>query len=45
MGGYVAIDLDNCNNNKGVLWFSDSKPRYDIDFWSVVDEWTVIGFE
>ena len=45
MGGYVAIDLDNCNNNKGVLWFADSKPRYDIDFWSVVDEWTVIGFE
>lgn len=45
MGGYVAIDFNNCDNNKGVLWFSDSKPRYDIDFWSVVDEWTVIGFE
>mgnify|MGYP004550873285 CR=1 FL=1 len=33
------------SNDKGVLCFADSKPRYDIDFWSVVDEWTVIGFE
>lgn len=36
---------NNRRITRTIEWFSDSKPRYDIDFWSVVDEWTVIGFE
>lgn len=44
-GGYVAIDYNNCNNNNATLWFTDDQPRYNVDFWDVVDEWLVIGFE
>ena len=45
MGGYVAIDLKNCDNDKATIWFTSSQPIYNIDFWDVVDEWIVIGFE
>ncbi|URZ08858.1 SMI1/KNR4 family protein [Clostridium felsineum] len=45
MGGYVAVDHNNCDNNNATLWFSNSQPRYNIDFWDIVDEWIVIGFE
>lgn len=45
MGGYVAIDLCNCNNDNSVVWFSTSQPIYNKNFWSTVDEWTVLGFE
>jgi hypothetical protein len=45
MGGYVAIDYTNCDNNNATLWFSNNQPRYNINFWDVVDEWIVIGFE
>lgn len=44
-GGYVAIDYESGNNNIGTLWFSNDQPEYNIDFWDVVDEWMVIGFE
>lgn len=45
MGGYVAIDALNCKNDNSTLWFSDAQPRYHINFWDVVDEWIVIGFQ
>ena len=45
MGGYVAIDLENSDNDKGVLWFHDDQPDYNINFWDVVDEWINIGLE
>lgn len=45
MGGYVAIDYRNCHNGNATLWFTSKQPRYNIDFWSVVDNWIVIGFE
>lgn len=45
MGGYVALDLQNCENDNSTLWFSDQQPRYNINFWDVVDEWIVIGFQ
>ncbi|WBW96075.1 SMI1/KNR4 family protein [Oceanirhabdus sp. W0125-5] len=41
-GGYVAIDY---NNNIATVWFSNDKPEYNVDFWSVVDEWIVFGLE
>lgn len=45
MGGYVAIDYSNCENDKATLWWVDKQPRYNINFWDVVDEWIVIGFQ
>lgn len=45
MGGYVAVDFDNCDDGKGVLWFTSRQPKYNINFWDFVDEWIVIGFQ
>lgn len=45
MGGYVAIDTNNCVNDNATLWWTNKEPRYNINFWDVVDEWIVIGFE
>ncbi|MBT2680529.1 SMI1/KNR4 family protein [Bacillus sp. ISL-35] len=45
MGGYVAIDLNNCFHGIATLWFSNDKPEYNVDFWDIVDEWIVIGLQ
>lgn len=45
MGGYVAVDLSDCDQCKATLWFSARQPRYGINFWDIVDEWTVIGMQ
>ncbi|WP_334075085.1 MULTISPECIES: hypothetical protein [Paenibacillus] len=26
-------------------WFSNDQPHYNVNFWDVVDEWIVIGFQ
>ena len=44
MGGYVLLDTQNCGDENSVVWFSKSKPMYDKNFWDIVDEWIVIGF-
>lgn len=44
-GGYLAIDYNNCENDISTLWFDDDQPEYNINFWSMVDSWIVIGFE
>jgi hypothetical protein len=43
-GGYVVLDLAQSETQSATLWWSDDAPRYDIDFWDLVDDWTVIGF-
>lgn len=45
MGTYVAIDYQNCSDDNATLWSAKKQPRYDINFWDVVDEWIVIGFQ
>lgn len=45
MGGYVAIDSSNCEDCKAALWFTKKPPRYGVNFWDLVDEWTVIGMQ
>ncbi|MBL1705580.1 SMI1/KNR4 family protein, partial [Klebsiella pneumoniae] len=27
------------------LWWTNKEPRYNMNFWDIVDEWIVIGFE
>ncbi|MBO1580456.1 hypothetical protein [Bacillus sp. XF8] len=45
MGAYVAIDGENCINENSTLWFKNKSPKYNLNFWDVVDEWKVIGFQ
>lgn len=45
MGGYVAVDYKNSNNDNATLWWMNKEPRYNMNFWDIVDEWIVIGFE
>jgi hypothetical protein len=45
MGGYVVIDTSNAADDTATLWFTNKQPKYNLKFWDVVDEWTVIGFD
>ena len=45
MGGYVVIDVENCSNNTGTIWFTNDQPDYHLNFWDIVDEWIVIGLQ
>lgn len=44
MGTYVAIDFEK-DIDRSILWSAKDEPEYDLNFWDVVDEWTVIGFQ
>ncbi|MFD2130310.1 SMI1/KNR4 family protein [Pseudogracilibacillus auburnensis] len=44
VGKFVVIDVDNSRDDQAVLWSNGSLPRYNLNFWDIVDEWTVIGF-
>ncbi len=44
MGGYVLLDTHNCGDKNSVVWFSRKKPMYNKNFWDIVDEWIVMGF-
>lgn len=45
MGSYIAIDYANCKNGNATFWSAKEQPKYNINFWDVVDEWIVIGFQ
>ena len=45
MGGYVAVDLNNCAENIATLWFTNDKPEYNVNFWDIIDGWIVIGLQ
>lgn len=45
MGGYVAIDLNNCIGDVATLWLTNDQPEYNLYFWDIVDEWIVIGLQ
>ncbi len=45
MGDYVVIDFQKTSEDNAALFFSDEAPLHGINFWDVIDEWTVIGFE
>ena len=44
MGGYVCLEIIE-NNTSSLLWWSDKPPKLGLDFWPIVDSWTVMGFE
>jgi hypothetical protein len=45
MGDYASIDLKSQNKKSGFIWWNAKPPKLDIEFWSVVDEWTKMGIE
>ncbi|MDN3362876.1 SMI1/KNR4 family protein [Priestia megaterium] len=45
MSGYVAVDLNNCTDNRATLGFTNDQPEYSVDFWDIVDEWILIGLQ
>ena len=45
MGGYVAVDYKNSNNDNATLWWTNKEPRYNMNFWDIVDEWIVIDLK
>ena len=30
MGGYLAVDLENCSNDNATLWFTNDQPDYGV---------------
>ena len=44
MGGYVLLDMQNYGDENSIVWFSRKKPIYNKNFWDIVDEWIVMGF-
>lgn len=46
MGDYLVLDLEKENTaEEAILWYSQEEPEYHLNFWEVVDEWTVLGIE
>lgn len=45
MGIYVVVDYKNSLGDNVILWFLKEESEYNLNFWDVVDEWMVIGFE
>lgn len=45
MGGYLAIDYENCEHDNATLWFTNKEPKYNVNFWDMVDEWILMSFE
>ena len=41
--GYLCINIENKENPKALIWWSNDAPKIDIDFWSYLDSWIEIG--
>lgn len=46
MGDYLVLDVEKGpDEDQAVLWYAHEEPEYELNFWEVVDEWTVLGIE
>lgn len=43
-GGYVCFEISN-NSLSSLIWWNKQPPKLNVDFWAIVDSWTVMGFE
>lgn len=43
-GGYLALDIDGPQPGRTDMWWGDSEPELDLDFWQFMDEQTLKGF-
>jgi hypothetical protein len=44
MGTYISVELKG-DQMQTLLWSSKEAPTYNLDFWPVLDSWTVIGLD
>jgi hypothetical protein len=45
-GAYLVLDLSKRSpETAAALWAGSEKPEYGLQFWDVLDEWIVIGFQ
>ena len=41
--GYLCINIEDKENPKALIWWTNDVPKIDIDFWSYLDSWIEIG--
>ena len=41
--GFLCINIEDKENPKALIWWSNDAPKMDIDFWSYLDSWIEIG--
>lgn len=41
--GYLCINIEDKENPKALIWWTNDAPKIDIDFWSYLDSWIEIG--
>lgn len=41
--GYLCINIEDKENPKALIWWTNDAPKMEIDFWSYLDSWIEIG--
>jgi hypothetical protein len=41
--GFLCINIENKENPKALIWWTNDAPKMNIDFWSYLDSWIEIG--
>lgn len=41
--GYLCINIEDKENPKALIWWTNDAPKMDIDFWDYLDSWIEIG--
>ena len=44
-GQYITLDITKSLKNGAFLWSNKTLPKGNLNFWDVIDEWLVIGFD
>ena len=41
--GFLCINIEDKENPKALIWWTNDTPKMDIDFWNYLDSWIEIG--
>ena len=41
--GFLCINIEDKENPKALIWWTNDAPKMDIDFWNYLDSWIEIG--
>ena len=41
--GFLCINIEDKENPKALIWWTNDVPKMDIDFWNYLDSWIEIG--